>query len=221
MRKMLFIVIIAAFVLIRPAQAQDFGYPADGEAWYSIRTNFPDASAVGKGLWTIKTVAVNGTRARDFAVFQDGKEMPGPEIDGGRAFELKVRWSWEKGREYEIRLDLENAKTGKSVALARKEKAPAKAGYWNPAWKNYLALILSEDNGFPRTGYPVHATIEKIIETHAPRIDQGLEIRKKEYESRWAKVQKAMAAKGYDLAYACGSELDRSDAARLKKCRKA
>jgi hypothetical protein len=159
MRKILFAVIIVTFVLIRPAQAQDFGYPADGEAWYSIRTNFSDTSAVGGGLWTIKTVAVNGTRARDFAVFQGGKEMPGPEIDGGRAFELKVRWSWERGREYEIRLDLENAKAGKSVALARKEKAPAKAGYWNPAWKNYLALILSEDNGFPRTGYPVHATV--------------------------------------------------------------
>ena len=159
MRKILFAVIIVTFVLIRPAQAQDFGYPADGEAWYSIRTNFSDTSAVGGGLWTIKTVAVNGTRARDFAVFQGGKEMPGPEIEGGRAFELKVRWSWEKGREYEIKLDLENAKAGKSVALARKEKAPAKAGYWNPAWKNYLALILSEDNGFPRTGYPVHATV--------------------------------------------------------------
>ncbi len=52
------------------------------------------------------------------------------------------------------------------------------------------------------------ATIEKIIETHAPRIDSSLEIRREEYESRWAKVQKAMAAKGYDLAYACGSELD-------------
>ena len=59
------------------------------------------------------------------------------------------------------------------------------------------------------------ATIEKIIEAHAPRIERGLEIRKEEYESRWAKVQKAMAAKGYDLAYACGSELDRSDAAWL------
>ncbi len=59
------------------------------------------------------------------------------------------------------------------------------------------------------------STIENIIAAHAPRIDRGLEITKAEYESRWAKVQKAMAAKGYDLAYACGSELDRSDAAWL------
>jgi Xaa-Pro aminopeptidase len=57
--------------------------------------------------------------------------------------------------------------------------------------------------------------IEKIIVAHAPRIDRGLEISKEEYANRWAKVQKAMAAKGYDLAYACGSELDRSDAAWL------
>jgi len=159
MKKIIIVAAASIFVLVLSVQAQDFGYPAGGEAWYSIRTNFADVSAAGKGIWTVKTVAVNGTRARDFAVFQGGRELPGPEVDGERSFELKVRWSWEKGREYEIRADLENAKTGKTAALARKERAPAKAGYWNPAWKNYLSLILSEDNGFPRTGYPVHATV--------------------------------------------------------------
>jgi len=59
------------------------------------------------------------------------------------------------------------------------------------------------------------SVIEKIVELHGPRIKRDLEITKKEYESRWAKVQKAMAARGYDLAYACGSELDRSDIAWL------
>jgi len=57
--------------------------------------------------------------------------------------------------------------------------------------------------------------IEKIIEIHNPLIKRDLEITKQEYRSRWAKVQKAMAARGYDLAYACGSELDRSDLAWL------
>jgi Xaa-Pro aminopeptidase len=58
-------------------------------------------------------------------------------------------------------------------------------------------------------------TIEKIISVHGPRIRRDLEIGRKEYRSRWAGVQKAMSAKGYDLAYACGSELDRSDIAWL------
>jgi Xaa-Pro aminopeptidase len=58
-------------------------------------------------------------------------------------------------------------------------------------------------------------TIERIIETWSPRIDRGLEISKKEYAERWAKVQAAMRKKGYDLGYACGGELDRSDVAWL------
>lgn len=57
--------------------------------------------------------------------------------------------------------------------------------------------------------------IESIVETWGPRVDRGLRITKKEYAARWAKVQAAMRKKGYDLAYACGSELDRSDVAWL------
>ena len=58
-------------------------------------------------------------------------------------------------------------------------------------------------------------TIEKIIQACLPIVRRDSEIGREEYQKRWAKVQKAMAAKGYDLAYACGSELDRSDAAWL------
>lgn len=58
-------------------------------------------------------------------------------------------------------------------------------------------------------------TIEKIIQAYLPLVDRDFEIGRLEYQKRWAKVQKAMAAKRYDLAYACGSELDRSDAAWL------
>ncbi len=57
--------------------------------------------------------------------------------------------------------------------------------------------------------------LEKIIENYQPRVNRALTITKREYRQRWKKVQKAMKAKGYDLAYACGSELDRSDIAWL------
>ena len=57
--------------------------------------------------------------------------------------------------------------------------------------------------------------IETIIERWAPRVRLDLRIGRKEYEARWAKVQAAMKKSGYDLAYACGSELDRSDVAWL------
>jgi Xaa-Pro aminopeptidase len=58
-------------------------------------------------------------------------------------------------------------------------------------------------------------TIEAIVETWAPRVRRDLRIGRTEYEARWARVQAAMRKKGYDLAYACGSELDRSDVAWL------
>jgi len=57
--------------------------------------------------------------------------------------------------------------------------------------------------------------IEEIIENFNPEIERHVEISKKEYRERWQRVQNAMKEKGYDLAFACGSELDRSDIAWL------
>ena len=54
-----------------------------------------------------------------------------------------------------------------------------------------------------------------IIEEYAPCIDKSLQILREEYAERWENLQDSMAAKGYDLLYVCGSELDRSDAAWL------
>jgi len=58
-------------------------------------------------------------------------------------------------------------------------------------------------------------TVEAIIEAHGPKIRRDLEIPKAEYARRWAVLQRALRERGYDLAYACGSELDRSDIAWL------
>jgi Xaa-Pro aminopeptidase len=57
--------------------------------------------------------------------------------------------------------------------------------------------------------------IERIIGRWAHRVDRGAEIAKGEYAARWERVQAAMRGAGYDLGYACGSELDRSDVAWL------
>jgi len=55
----------------------------------------------------------------------------------------------------------------------------------------------------------------RIVEEYADSINRSLEIPREEYEQRWLHIQHAMAVKGYDLLYVCGSELDRSDAAWL------
>jgi Xaa-Pro aminopeptidase len=56
---------------------------------------------------------------------------------------------------------------------------------------------------------------DDIVAKHAPLVNRARGITAAEFRKRWTAVQKAMAAKGYDLLYAAGSELDRSDAAWL------
>ncbi|MCX6560129.1 MAG: hypothetical protein NTZ26_06385 [Candidatus Aminicenantes bacterium] len=151
---------IALFALIAGlASAADFGYPTAGEPWYSIKLGFQAApAALGAGNWTLIRITVNGQRARNFALLQGGRETTAPEIDAAKPFELKVRWSWEARQAYEIKADFEGG-AGKTVkTLTAKEKAPSGKGYWNSAWKNYLSLLVSEDDGLERTRMPVHAT---------------------------------------------------------------
>lgn len=57
--------------------------------------------------------------------------------------------------------------------------------------------------------------LNEIIAHFDPHVNRSLAITRREYEERWKTVQLAMRRKGYDLAYACGSELDRSDIAWL------
>ena len=156
MKKITASLVLALGLLAGPALAQEFGYPAGGETWYFVKAAYANATFVGPGAWTVGPVFVNGEKARDFAVFQGGKELAGLEIDGDKAFDLKVRWSWSKGQACEVKAELANAKTGKTTAVTWKGKAPSRKGYWNSAWKNYLALVVSEDNNAERTNVPVH-----------------------------------------------------------------
>lgn len=57
--------------------------------------------------------------------------------------------------------------------------------------------------------------LNDIIARFDPHVNRSLATTRQEYKKRWKKVQQAMQKKGYDLAYACGSELDRSDVAWL------
>jgi hypothetical protein len=158
MKKIAASLVLAIIALAPAAAAQEFGYPAGGETWYYIKAVVTDTSPAGPGVWTVAQVSVNGQRVRDFAVRQGGKDLPSPDIDGTKPFELKVRWSWAKGQTYEIKAELENAKAPKPAVVAWKGRAASGKGYWNAAWKNYLSLVVSEDNNVERTNIPVHAT---------------------------------------------------------------
>ena len=170
MKKKMGTVLVLAIILAsqfaggaRAAGAADtraaFGYPADGEAWYSIRAAFTPPAGMTGVVCKVGLVEVNKARCRDFILFQDGKELNANEIKMDRPFEVKARAGWLPKTAYTVDLVLEDTKSGKKTPVSWSGSSPAGKGYWDAAWKNYFSLILSEENGFERTGYPVHATV--------------------------------------------------------------
>ncbi len=148
-----------------PGAEPVFGYPVAGEPWYFVKCGFVNLS-VPAGLegstWGVGSVAIDGARARDFIVYQSGREVDknGLKDEAGRlAFDIKVRFNWRPNTKSEMRLELVEARSGKKEYIEAALQSPAGKGYWDPAWKNYLSLVLSEEHGFERTGYPVHATV--------------------------------------------------------------
>jgi hypothetical protein len=153
------LLLLTVLGLCGAASAAEFGYPVAGEPWYSVRARFADVSNLAGESWRVSRVNVDGARVRDFLLYQDGAEVLGPEVRGGRPFELKARFAWQGSRTYEIRVQLENVRTKKTAGLSQRVQSPALKGHWNPAWKNYLSLIVSEENGCDRPVYPVHASL--------------------------------------------------------------
>jgi len=154
-----FCIILGLASLLTVSCAQRFGYPVEGEGWYSIRTGFPTRDQLAPGTWEITGVSVNGTRAKDFLLYQGKKEVYDKKIEAGSSFEVKIRYSWERDTDYEVKVELQNTESGESASLQKTTESPSRKGYWNPEWKNYLSLLISEENGYQRTDYPVHATV--------------------------------------------------------------
>ena len=159
MKRTIFPILSIMICLVSLTQAAEFGYPVEGEPWYFIKAAFSDTAPLSKGIWKVSQIIVNGIRIRDFLLYQGGEEVLGKDIQGRQPFEVKVRFAWQGNQAYEIQALLENAKNKKTVTLAQKLSSPSLKGYWHPNWKNYLALIVAEENGIERLNYPVHATI--------------------------------------------------------------
>lgn len=157
MKKLAIFILIISFSTL--SFAFEFGYPVSGEGWYYIKARFSSEDGLEKGTWNVARVEVNGARVRDFILYQDGKELLEKKVKGESPLEVKVRFSWEGDKEYELKVELNDAGSGKSSFLRKMTKSPVQKGYWDSSWKNYLALIVSEENGFLRANYPLHATI--------------------------------------------------------------
>ncbi len=148
-----------------PAAGPEFGYPVEGEPWYFVKCGFvvPNVPAdLGAEFWSVERVEVDGVRSRDFLVFQGGREIDRnalKAVGGAIALDVKVRANWRPQRDTPVRIELVEAKSGKKIAALRSGTAPSGGGYWDTAWRSYLSLVLTEEHGFARAGYPVHATV--------------------------------------------------------------
>ncbi|MBM3310095.1 MAG: hypothetical protein FJY80_01150, partial [Candidatus Aminicenantes bacterium] len=94
------------------AEPLGFGYPAAGEAWYFIEARMGSAPPAKEGAWSVVRVEVNGARARDFRLLRDGHALPAAEVKGLSPVDLQIRWSWTGKQAYEIRVELQNTKSG-------------------------------------------------------------------------------------------------------------
>jgi hypothetical protein len=171
MKKALIPIVLLVLNLASFTAETEFGYPVDGEPWYFIKASFNDTSSLSIGVWRVSRITVNGVRIRDFLLFQGGAEVLGKDIQGQQPFEVKARFSWQANQSYEIQVQLENIKTKKPAALTQKVSSPALKGYWDPAWKSYMALVLAEENGLQRLNYPVRATIG-ILSKYLKSVDE-------------------------------------------------
>jgi hypothetical protein len=142
-----------------------FGYPVAGEPWYFVRFPLNVESVppeLADAAWSVDRVEVDGTRVRDFLVYQGGREVDKLTVkaEGGKiALEVKARHVWRPEAATEMRVQLVEPKSGDIQMVAASGTAPAGQGYWDPAWKSYASLVVSEEHGFARKAYPVHATL--------------------------------------------------------------
>jgi hypothetical protein len=148
-----------------PAAGMAFGYPVDGEPWYYV-DGAVEASPLPAGLdgaaWSVDRVVVDGSPARDFRAYQSGQEIDKLAVkarDGKISLRVRARYVWRPGATSEMTVDLVEPKSGDIQVLKASGTAPAGPGYWDPAWRNYLALVVEEDHGFARKNDPVHATL--------------------------------------------------------------
>jgi len=147
------------------AAGPEFGYPVAGEPWYFVKFALA-LPALPAGLddaaWSIDRVEVDGARVRDFLVYQHGREVDKLAVmaAGGKlAMEIKARTIWRPETETKVKVQLFEPESGDIQVVEASGTAPAGKGYWDPAWKSYMSLVVSEEHGFARTGYPIHATM--------------------------------------------------------------
>ncbi|MCA9440765.1 MAG: hypothetical protein KC964_08170 [Candidatus Omnitrophica bacterium] len=126
----------------------------------------------------VEKLSANGQNIRSF-VLEDKTDLPNPDQPNRKkrlaiyeavisnrpektyeSPQLVGRLDWQAGKTYSIEADLLiGGKEGKQIQLKAEAKAPSKGGYWNPDWKHYQSVVLTETAGIDRESEPVHVTL--------------------------------------------------------------
>ena len=140
-----------------PQVVAGHGFPTPQHPYYHLRLAF---RLDGSDSFRIKRVKVNGERVRDFVSFHDFRFLKDQALKPGGHSELFVRWDWKPREVQTVEVQAEGGVRGeKTLALRARAQAPASGGYWDPAWKYYAGLVVSENAGIDRTDEPVHTSL--------------------------------------------------------------
>jgi len=109
--------------------------------------------------WKVERIVANGRRVRDFWIYNDGRFFKDHRIVGSAQSSAVIRLDWQNGSSNEVELHLVSKEDGARVTLKHASTAPEEGGFWNPAWKYYMAVVLRENEGWAREQEPIHVTL--------------------------------------------------------------
>jgi hypothetical protein len=112
----------------------------------------------GQNDCQVQRVEANGKWVRDFWVYNDDTYHKDKTFLADAKSSIVVRHDWQNGSANHLQIKA-TVKGGGEITLSTEFTAPDYGGYWNPAWKYYASVVLTENHGWPRLGEPVHITL--------------------------------------------------------------
>jgi len=130
-------------------------FPTPKHPYYHIRLF---VETPGQQDYQVQRVEANGKWVRDFWVYNDEASQNKNIFLANARSSIVIRHDWQNGSANHIEIKA-TAEGGKEITLSTDFTAPNYGGYWNPAWKYYAGVILTENSGWPRSGEPIHITL--------------------------------------------------------------
>ena len=99
----------------------------------------------------------DGEAGKGFAVFAAGTLSNDDVIAPGQRATVRLAHPWRGSEQYAV--VVAGAQGEQAVVAEGQAQAPARGGYWDPAWKHYKVVELAEEAGLDRTNEPVRLSL--------------------------------------------------------------